>query len=101
MPAHEGRLSEALEQNRSIEALYDALTMPSIGTEKKSHVVRRSSKVLPEDSRIEGEPTTSFLSAPSKEEHEKFLRDFFEIILQEAVFKVRKILQLFTVFRNF
>ncbi|XP_043280791.1 cysteine sulfinic acid decarboxylase [Venturia canescens] len=79
VPRHEGVLPEEFEKNQSLEVLDDVLKVQSIiGDKRPSKVFMDNSETLSE---------SSYRSAPSREHHEKLLRDFFEIVLDEAVFK--------------
>lgn len=86
MPSPEAVMSEEFEKNRKLEVLHDVLSVSSIVAEKKPPLLTRgSSKMFLEDSKT---LESSYRSAPSREHHEKLLRDFFEIMLDEAIFKV-------------
>lgn len=87
MPSHEGRLSQALEETLGEDPLYDVSKMPEIGYDKV-RIIRRSSKIHDDNGLIDSDNSNFRTSAPSRNEHEKFLRDFFEIVLEEAVFEV-------------
>lgn len=86
MPTNEGTtFSEVLEQTQNCEDFNDALSTNS-KEDQKEH--------SDEDNMMDNlwikpiESNASFESTPVKSKHEIFLRNFFEIMLQDAVFDV-------------
>lgn len=89
---------DVLEQSPSYEDFNDASSTNSKEDRKDHHIIERENIInnlwiRPVKSEI------SFESTPVRSNHEIFLRDFFEIMLQDAVFDVSKYLFIHYIFK--
>ncbi|KAK0098454.1 hypothetical protein PV326_008217 [Microctonus aethiopoides] len=86
MPANEEVFCETSGHFQTIDNCKDSLTMFANHFPKDMDIIDKGLKSM-EDLFIKQDDSTFYQSTPSKAVHENFFRNFFEIILQDAIFQ--------------